>query len=90
MNKKDRTSMPIYEEILKIAKDLDIDISKTLESALIRDSPLIKNGDDINKYIVIHLRDLKVKNTICKCGYRFYYVGSKVICPRCKRIFTPR
>jgi len=46
--------------------------------------------DDINKYIVIHLKDLKVKNTICKCGYRFYYVGSKVICPRCNRVFTPR
>ena len=48
------------------------------------------NIEDINKYVVINLKDLKVKDTKCECGYRIYYVGSKIICPRCKRIFTPR
>ncbi|MBW9223987.1 hypothetical protein KKP90_05380 [Methanothermococcus sp. SCGC AD-155-E23] len=46
--------------------------------------------EDINKYLVINLKDLKVKEMRCECGYRFYYVGSKVICPRCKRILNSR
>jgi len=46
--------------------------------------------EDINKYLVINLKDLKVKEMRCECGYRLYYVGSKVICPRCKRILNSR
>ncbi|WP_258083391.1 type II toxin-antitoxin system CcdA family antitoxin [Thermococcus thermotolerans] len=37
MSKKVRTSVLVDEEILKIAKDLGINISKTLELALIRE-----------------------------------------------------
>jgi len=45
---------------------------------------------DISTSLVINLKDLKVKDTRCECGYRIYYVGSKVICPRCNRILNRR
>ncbi|WP_423792620.1 hypothetical protein ACPB8Q_07870 [Methanocaldococcus indicus] len=39
-------------------------------------------------YIEIEIDDLKkyIKKVRCKCGYDFFAVGKRVVCPKCKSI----
>ena len=47
------------------------------------------NDEDLYRYTIIDLKELKTKKIKCICGKILHYVGNKIICPKCKRIITP-
>ncbi|MBW9220872.1 hypothetical protein KKP91_01490 [Methanothermococcus sp. SCGC AD-155-M21] len=47
------------------------------------------NDEDLYRYTIIDLKELETKKVKCTCGKVFHYVGHKIICPKCKRIFSP-
>ena len=47
------------------------------------------NDEDLYRYTIIDLKELETKKIRCICGKVFHYVGHKIICPKCKRIFFP-
>ncbi len=52
---------------------------------------MVKNvdlhDDELSKWTIIDLDNLKTKKIKCNCGYEFNCVGKKILCPKCKTIF---
>ncbi|WP_421078112.1 hypothetical protein Mjas_01915 [Methanothermococcus sp. Ax23] len=43
--------------------------------------------DELCKWTIIDLDELKTKKVKCNCGYVFNCVGKRILCPKCKKIF---
>jgi predicted Zn-ribbon and HTH transcriptional regulator len=45
------------------------------------------HDDELCKWTIIDLDELKTKKVKCNCGYVFNCVGKRILCPKCKKIF---